>query len=77
MAVLGLSERRPPLVTVLMIGGVFAGAMVWWMILVGLIYKLRDKFDDRAFFWMNRIGGMAISAFGLLMIALGASGKKQ
>jgi threonine/homoserine/homoserine lactone efflux protein len=77
MAVLGLSERRSPLLTLLVVGGIFAGAMVWWMILIGLIYKLRDKFTDRSFFWMNRIGGIAISAFGLLMIFLGASGRKR
>jgi len=73
LAVLGLSERRPPLLTLLMIGGIFAGSMIWWLILIGLIYKLRDKFNDRALFWMNRIGGMAIGAFGLIMILLGAS----
>lgn len=77
LAVLGLSERRPPLQTLLMVGGIFAGSMVWWLILIGLIYKLRDKFNDRAFFWMNRIAGMAIGAFGMVMISLGVFGRKQ
>ena len=77
MAVLGLTEHRAPLLTLLLIGGIFAGSMVWWLTLIGLIYKLRDKFNDRSFFWMNRIGGMAIAVFGLVMIALGVSGKKH
>jgi hypothetical protein len=27
-------------------------------------------------FWMNRIGGMAIAAFGAVMLVLGLTGKK-
>lgn len=77
LAVLGLSEGRPPVLTLLMVGGIFVGSMVWWLILIGLIYKLRDKFNDRAFFWMNRIAGMAIGAFGMVMISLGLFGRKH
>jgi threonine/homoserine/homoserine lactone efflux protein len=76
LAVLGLSERRPALLTLVMIGGIFAGSMIWWLILIGIINHLRDKFDDRALSWMNRIGGIAISVFGLVMLLLGLRGKK-
>lgn len=76
LAVLGLSGRRPATLTLIMIGGIFAGSMAWWLILIGLIHKLRDKFSDGAFLWMNRIGGIAIALFGAVMITLGILGKK-
>lgn len=76
LTVLGLSERRPADLTLVMIGGIFGGSMAWWLMLISFTYKLRDRFNDRAMSWMNRIGGLAIGAFGLLMIALGASGRK-
>lgn len=76
MAVLGLSERRPVGLTLVLIGGIAAGSMVWWLILIGLTHKLRDKFNDNAMRWMNRIAGMAIGGFGILMIVLGATAKK-
>lgn len=76
LAVLGLSERRPADLTMVMIAGIFTGSMVWWLILIGITYKLRDKFNDRAMGWMNRIGGLAIGAFGVAMMVLGALGKK-
>jgi hypothetical protein len=47
--------------------------MSWWTLLTGVTYRLRDKFNARAMAWMNRIGGLAIGAFGVVMIAL--SGK--
>ena len=76
LAVLRLSGSRPALLTLVMIGGIFAGSMAWWLILIGIIHYFRDKFDDHAISWMNRIGGMAISVFGLAMLALGLRGKK-
>lgn len=76
LAVLGLSEHRPAGLTLVMIAGIFAGSMAWWLILIGITYRLRDKFDDRAMHWMNRVAGMAIGAFGLLMIILGVLAKK-
>ncbi|HEX3879832.1 MAG TPA: LysE family transporter [Bryobacteraceae bacterium] len=76
LAVLGLSEQRDAPLTLIMIGGIFAGAMIWWIILISVINSFRDKFNDRSMFWMNRIGGLAIGAFGIVMLVLGISGKK-
>ncbi len=59
-----------------MIGGIFAGSMIWWLILIGLTNHFRDRFDDRAMFWMNRIAGIAIGCFGTIMLTLGLTGKK-
>jgi len=72
LEVLGLSEHRPAWLTLIMIGGIFAGSMGWWLILTGITNHFRERFNDRAMLWMNRIGGIAIGAFGVVMFILGS-----
>jgi threonine/homoserine/homoserine lactone efflux protein len=73
LAVLGLGKRSNGVATLGLCVGIFAGSMTWWILLTGVTHKFRSKFDNRAMAWMNRIGGLAIGAFGIIMIAL--SGK--
>ena len=75
LAVLGLSERRPAGMTLVMIGGILAGSMIWWLVLVALTNHFRDKFDDRSLRKMNHVAGIAIGAFGVLMVILGITSK--
>lgn len=52
----------------LLVGGVFCGSMLWWVILSNLACKLRDKASG---YWMRRINqgcGIAIGVFGLVQI---------
>ncbi len=70
MAVLGLSERRAAWLTSAMVGGIFVGSMIWWLILIGLTNKFRERFNDRAMCLMNHIAGFAIGGFGILMLTL-------
>ena len=72
LAVLGLSEHRAAWLTLIMVGGIFVGSMAWWLFLTGIANRFRDRFNDRAMLWMNRIGGIAIGAFGVLMFLLGS-----
>jgi threonine/homoserine/homoserine lactone efflux protein len=72
LAVLGLSEHRPAWLTLIMVGGIFTGSMGWWLILTGITNHFRERFNDRAMLWMNRIGGIAIGAFGVVMFLLGS-----
>jgi|ERR1700722_10001096 threonine/homoserine/homoserine lactone efflux protein len=72
LAVLGLSEQRPAWLTLIMVGGIFIGSMGWWLILTGITNHFRERFNDRAMLWMNRIGGIAIGAFGVVMFILGS-----
>lgn len=72
LAVLGLSEHRAAWLTLIMVGGIFIGSMIWWLILTGVTNHFRDRFNDKAMLWMNRIGGIAIGAFGVLMLLLGS-----
>ena len=73
LAVLGLGKHSIGWPTLGLVVGIFAGSMAWWLLLTGVTHRLRDKFNDKAMAWMNRIGGLAIGAFGIIMIVV--SGK--
>ena len=64
------AEHRAWWLTLLLVGGMFAGAMAWWLILTAASNHFRDRFNDRAVIWMNRIAGLAIGAFGVLTMIL-------
>ena len=70
LALLGLGQRRPWHLTVFVVGGIFAGAMFWWVILAIVAGHYRDRFDDRAVLRMNRIGALAIGVFGLVTMGM-------
>lgn len=72
LAVLGLSEHRPAWLTLIMIGGIFTGAMGWWVILTGVTNHYRERFNEGAMVWMNRVGGITIGVFGVVMFVLGS-----
>ncbi len=70
LAVLRLGNGRPWYLTMVVVGGIFTGSMLWWFILTGFVYRLRNRFSNRTMVWMNRIGGAAISIFGLITLIL-------
>jgi threonine/homoserine/homoserine lactone efflux protein len=70
LALLGLGEHRAWWLTGLMVAGIFTGAMIWWIILTVASNHFRDRFNDGATVWMNRIAGLAIGGFGLLTMIL-------
>ncbi len=72
---LGMSQASVSWLTLLLVGGIFCGSMVWWIILVNLVDRLRDRFNDHAMLWMNRIAGLAIGGFGIVsfLVSLGES----
>jgi threonine/homoserine/homoserine lactone efflux protein len=65
LAGLGMSEARANWLTLMLVVGIFAGSLVWWIILVAAVDRLRDRFNDRSMLWMNRIAGVAIGGFGI------------
>jgi threonine/homoserine/homoserine lactone efflux protein len=71
LAGLGLGQDSPNWRTLALVGGIFCGSMTWWIILTETVYRLRDRFDEGAIRWMNRIAGLAIGAFGVLTFVLG------
>jgi threonine/homoserine/homoserine lactone efflux protein len=70
LAALDLGGHRPARLTLVLVGGIFAGSMCWWTILATVANHFRDRFDDRAMLWMNRIAGVAIGTFGLATMLL-------
>jgi len=70
LAALGMGHHRARWLTVLLIAGIFCGAMLWWIVLAAATSHFRERFDDKAMFWMNRIAGLAIGGFGIVTVAL-------
>lgn len=48
--------------------GIFFGSLVWWILLCGLISILHKKLTDNAIMWMNKIFGLSLLTFGILII---------
>ncbi len=50
----------------LIIGGVFLGASLWWLILTSLVGLFRSRINLRRLFWINKIAGSLIIVFVLI-----------
>jgi threonine/homoserine/homoserine lactone efflux protein len=70
LAALRTADHRAWWLTLFLVLGIFCGAMIWWIALALLADRFRDRFNDRATLWMNRIAGLAIGAFGVLTLLL-------
>jgi threonine/homoserine/homoserine lactone efflux protein len=70
LAVLGMRSHRAWWHTLMLVGGIFAGAMLWWVALALVAGHFRDRFNDRSLLWMNRIAGLAIGSFGTITLLL-------
>lgn len=63
---LGLVDVSEDYANVLwLIGGIFIGSALWWMILSEGITYFRKKVSIEVMTWINRCAGMLIIAFGL------------
>jgi threonine/homoserine/homoserine lactone efflux protein len=65
LAALGMGNPRHWWLTVFLVGGIFCGSMVWWIVLSSIVNRFHDRFNDRALLLMNRIAGIAIGGFGV------------
>jgi len=70
LAALGLGHHKSYWSNVILVAGVFAGAMLWWTALALTADHFRNRFDSHAMLLMNRIAGVAIAAFGMVMMLL-------
>jgi len=70
LAGLGMSQARASWLTLVLVGGIFCGSLLWWVVLVTVVDRLRGRFNDRAMMWMNRIAGVAIGGFGVASFLL-------
>ncbi len=71
LAALGLGRHEAWSLTSRLVLGIFCGSMLWWMLLVSIVDRFRDRFNSRAMLWMNRIAGIAIGGFGAFTFLLG------
>ncbi|MDA3780086.1 MAG: LysE family transporter [Bacteroidales bacterium] len=53
--------------SILIIIGVFFGAVLWWLVLSSLVELFRAKFRLKQLWWINKIAGLAILAFGIII----------
>ncbi len=52
----------------MLVGGVFIGSLLWWVVLSGTIGFFRNRFDPQRLVWVNRASGSVICLFGLISI---------
>ncbi len=50
------------------VGGVFLGSALWWVILTGGVSLLRKRFTPRWLLWINRCSGIGILLFGIIAL---------
>lgn len=50
-------------------GGVFAGSLLWWLLLTSVVSVLAVRLNERLFVLFNRIAGATLTAFGLRELA--------
>jgi len=62
--------RGRPILTAELVGGVFAGSALWWMILCGGAHLLRRHFDFRKLVTINRATGVFVIAVGVVYVVL-------
>ena len=63
-----------PALSTSLVAGVFAGSMLWWVLLSTGVDRLRGRLLPHGLPWINRVSGALIVAMGgrVLLLALGA-----
>ncbi len=62
-----VSSNANHLSIVFIILGVFIGAVFWWFLLSSLVDLFRAKFRLKQLWWVNKIAGLAIFIFGIIV----------
>jgi threonine/homoserine/homoserine lactone efflux protein len=52
----------------LLVAAVMGGSLLWWLSLSELIATIRHKLTEERLKLINRIAGMVLTAFGLLVL---------
>lgn len=69
-AALGLAAEElngPAAATVVL--GVFTGSLLWWLVLLGGVGLIRDRFDERILRWVYRGSGGLLFVAGVALLA--------
>ena len=54
-----------------LVGSVFAGSMLWWVVISSVTRSLRERVTDLHLLWLNRVTAAALAAFGIAAIVAG------
>ncbi|EKV01067.1 putative threonine efflux protein [Leptolyngbya sp. PCC 7375] len=54
---------------VVMVGGVFLGSALWWLILSSGVSRLRHWLTPGRLVWVNRVFGVLITGFGIVALS--------
>ena len=66
---LGLATvESDPTMALLLVGGVFLGSALWWLILSFGVSLLHAQFTTHGLQWLNRVSGCIITAFGIVAL---------
>jgi threonine/homoserine/homoserine lactone efflux protein len=49
----------------LLVLGVLAGSALWWLLLSAAVGRVRNRFDDRARRWVNRVSALLLAGFAV------------
>lgn len=52
----------------LLVGGVFAGSALWWLLLSGAVGLLHERLASRSLGWVNALSGTIITCFGIVAL---------
>ena len=55
----------------LVVGGVFVGSMLWWLVISGGARALSGRVTDRHLLWLNRVTAAALAVFGAVAVGRG------
>ena len=64
------SQLEHPTHSLIVILGIFIGALIWWFSLSGLISLFRHKISLRILWWINKTAGLLLVLFVLITILL-------
>ena len=65
---LGLAANADARSLAIVVAGVFAGSMAWWIFLSGIVAGLRERLPAGFATWVGRVSGVLIIGFGLVSI---------
>lgn len=63
-----VNSAGEPWLAALIVFGVFAGSMIWWTFLSVGVSVLRERFRYEWMLWINRISGIAILIFAMVLL---------
>lgn len=66
---LGLAASAGAADAALVVVGVFAGSVLWWLVLAGGVTLLRQRLPDNFATWVSRLSGVILMGFGIYALA--------